>query len=136
MNFPFWIWSDAIGMSVREWRLELVKKMRLGVWKLENDMNAPRESLYAQQYRSAVVYRKVDKEICEYRGKLTVVRARTQSLTRPVFGALGWESRVEGIPRVEVVPGNHVTLLKEPRVRNVARVIGQVLREVTPKVLQ
>lgn len=136
LNFPFWIWSDAIGMSVREWRLELVKKMRRGVWKLENDMNAPRESLYAQQYRSAVVYRKVDKEICEYRGKLTVVRARTQSLTRPVFGALGWESRVEGIPRVEVVPGNHVTLLKEPRVRNVARVIGQVLREVNPKVLQ
>lgn len=136
LNFPFWIWSDAMGMSVREWRLELVKKMRRGVWKLENDMNAPRESLYGQQYRAAVEYRKVDEEICEYRGKLTVVRARTQSLTRPVFGALGWESRVEGTPRVEVVPGNHVTLIQEPRVRNVARVIGQIVHEVTPKVLQ
>ncbi len=64
------------------------------------------------------------------------MRARTQSLTRPVFGALGWESRVEGTPRVEVVPGNHVTLIQEPRVRNVARVIGQIVHEVTPKVLQ
>lgn len=136
LNFPFWLWSDAMGMSLREWRLELVKKMRRGVWKLENDMNAPRESLYAQQYRSAVVYRKVDKEICEYRGKMTVVRARTQSLTRPVFGALGWESIVEVAPRVEIVPGNHFTLLQEPRVCNVARVIGQIVHGVIPKVIQ
>ena len=134
LNLPQWIWSDALGMGLAGWRLELIKKMRRDVWRMDNDMNAARDSLYGQQYVAAVAYCNGEFGRLEYIGNLTLLRARTQSLTKPSLGALGWEHRGRVVPRVEVVAGNHVTLLREPRVKGVVRVLGSIMGEVTHEI--
>ena len=57
------------------------------------------------------------------RASLTVFRAETQPRTLPnlaLDSTLGWRDLVEGKVRVRVVPGNHLTMAREPLVRHLA----------------
>ena len=121
-NFPAWLIEDACQMSIKDWRQESLKKLRRSLGWFGNDMSAPKGSVYDQQYRAACAYTPE-----EYLGKATVFRARAQSLTRPVLGALGWESVLGETPHVRVIPGNHLTILNENNSAFVAQEILYIL---------
>jgi len=56
-----------------------------------------------------------------YPGRVTLFRARTQPLFHPGDGPdLGWGALCAGGVRVEVIPGNHETILHQPNVRVLA----------------
>ncbi|MFM7977628.1 MAG: hypothetical protein ACKO8U_21355, partial [Pirellula sp.] len=99
---------------------ESVKKLRRLRNPERNDSLAPENSLYDQQYRAACKYQPNN-----YRGHVTVIRAKAQSLTRPVFGALGWEAFIKPEPNIRVVSGNHLSILDKTR----SSVIANILME-------
>lgn len=117
-NFPNWFLHEAIQMKPDDWIRESVKKLRRLRNPERNDCLAPENSLYDQQYRAACKYQPNN-----YRGQVTVIRAKAQSLTRPVFGALGWEVFVEPKPNIRVVSGNHLSILDETRSSLVANIL-------------
>ena len=112
-------------MSVRDWGRESLKKIRRSLNWFSNDSRAPQGSVYDQQYRAACAFIPG-----EYLGKTTVIRARAQSLTRPVFGALGWERVLRSAPQVRVIPGNHLSILNARNSTFVAEEILSVLESV------
>jgi thioesterase domain-containing protein/acyl carrier protein len=124
-NFPAWLQEDACQMSVEDWGRESLKKLRRSLNWFGNDALAPTGSVYDQQYRAACAYTPG-----EYLGKTTVIRARAQSLTRPVFGALGWEAVLRSPPQVRVIPGNHLSILNAKNCAFVAEEILRVLEAV------
>ena len=124
-NFPAWLQEDACQMSVRDWGRESLKKIRRSLNWFSNDSRAPQGSVYDQQYRAACAFIPG-----EYLGKTTVIRARAQSLTRPVFGALGWERVLRSAPQVRVIPGNHLSILNARNSTFVAEEILSVLESV------
>ncbi|MFZ4082322.1 MAG: alpha/beta fold hydrolase [Pirellula sp.] len=124
-NFPAWLQEDACQMSAEDWRRESLKKIRRSLNWFGNDARAPQGSVYDQQYRAACAYTPR-----EYSGKTTLIRARAQSLTRPVFGALGWETVLRSPPKVRVIPGNHLSILNARNSAFVTEVILSVLESV------
>jgi len=108
-NLPNWFWNEAMHMSLDDWKRESTKKLRRLRHPEKNDRLAPENSVYDQQYRAAT-----DFYPSLYHGQTTVIRANTQSLTRPVFGALGWEKFVIPKPQILVVTGNHLSVLNAP----------------------
>ena len=129
VNLPNWLRTDAIQMTPSEWVLELKKKWRRSVLRLQNDMNAPTDSLYNQQFRAAVDFDPASPSRTSLPQKTTVIRARSQSLSNPVFGALGWESYIHPTPKVLVVPGNHLSILDHDQSRYLAEVLENILAE-------
>lgn len=121
-NLPYWLWHDACQMGPVHWKQEIVKKLRRWKQPNKNDNNAPVNSLYDQQYQAASGF-------CpsSYHGQTTVIRASAQSLTRPVFGALGWESFVTPEPRVRVVRGNHLSILNARNSKRVSQVLLELI---------
>jgi thioesterase domain-containing protein len=109
-------------MGPAHWKQEIVKKLRRWKQPNKNDNNAPVNSLYDQQYQAASGF-------CpsSYHGQTTVIRASAQSLTRPVFGALGWESFVTPEPRVRVVRGNHLSILNARNSKRVSQVLLELI---------
>jgi len=65
-----------------------------------------------------------------YDGRITVFRVPNQPLTRIRSNSLGWESRSTGGVDVEVVPGGHETLLREPHVKVLASRLTDILTEL------
>jgi len=63
-------------------------------------------------------------------GRITVFRVPNQPATRIRSHSLGWESRSRGGVDVEVVPGGHQTLLREPHVQVLASRLTNVLAEI------
>ena len=64
------------------------------------------------------------------RASLTVFRAETQPRTLPnlaLNSTLGWRDLVEGKVRVRVVPGNHLTMAREPLVQHLADALSDEL---------
>jgi MbtH protein len=59
-----------------------------------------------------------------YAGRVTLLRARAQPLSRLARHDLGWGDLAAGGVEVMVVPGSHVTVLQEPHVS----VLGRQLR--------
>ena len=92
-------------------------------------MNAPADSLYSQQFRAAVDFDPASPSRTSLHQKTTVIRARTQSLSNPVFGALGWEPYIHPSPKVLVVPGNHLSILNYDQSRYLAEALEDILAE-------
>jgi thioesterase domain-containing protein len=61
-----------------------------------------------------------------YAGTVTVFRARTLSLKFRGSAGLGWE-RLAAHVTTHLVPGAHDTILKEPRVRQLAAKLSAAL---------
>jgi thioesterase domain-containing protein len=55
-----------------------------------------------------------------YRGRLTLIRARTRPLLHSQSADLGWSEWVTGGVDVLSVPGHHASMLKEPNVQVLA----------------
>jgi acyl-coenzyme A synthetase/AMP-(fatty) acid ligase/thioesterase domain-containing protein/acyl carrier protein len=121
-NLPNWVWNEAIHMSLDDWKRESTKKMRRLRHPERNDHLAPENSVYDQQYRAAT-----DFYPSLYHGQTTVIRANTQSLTRPVFGALGWEKFVNPKPQIRVVTGNHLSILNATSSQSIARLLLELI---------
>jgi thioesterase domain-containing protein len=62
-----------------------------------------------------------------YDGKILLIRSEQQP--KPVFldHGLGWEGFAAGGIQIVTVPGDHVTMFREPGVREIARVITAAL---------
>jgi thioesterase domain-containing protein len=73
------------------------------------------QSLWQAHYRSLVAY-----QPRPYSGHVALFRARRQSYMRTLDPTLGWATL--GIPSIEVhtVPGDHLTMLREPNVQVLA----------------
>jgi amino acid adenylation domain-containing protein len=56
-----------------------------------------------------------------YGGRVTLLRARVQPLLGPHEPTLGWEALARGGVDIRRVPGNHITLLKEPHLKALAQ---------------
>jgi aspartate racemase len=65
-----------------------------------------------------------------YDGRITVFRVPNQPATRIRSNSLGWESRSTGGVDVEIVPGGHETLLREPNVKVLASRLTDILTEI------
>jgi thioesterase domain-containing protein len=65
-----------------------------------------------------------------YNGRITVFRVPNQPATRIRSHSLGWEQRAAGGVHVEVVPGGHQTLLREPHVQVLASRLTEILTEI------
>jgi thioesterase domain-containing protein/acyl carrier protein len=131
INVPNWIRTDAMEMTPREWLLELKKKWRRSVLGQPNDMNAPADSLYSQQFCAAVDFDPTNTSPMPMPQKTTVIRARTQSLSNPVFGALGWERFIQPPPKVRVVPGNHLSILEPDKSKHLADALADALCDLS-----
>jgi thioesterase domain-containing protein len=64
-----------------------------------------------------------------YAGRVTLFRARTRPLFREHGPDLGWGRLAGGGLEVVDVPGNHDTVLREPRVRTLAQALQARLRQ-------
>ncbi len=60
-------------------------------------------------------------------GCVTLVRSRARPLFHSFEHDLGWGDRAQGGAEVRVVPGNHVSILKPPRVAGLGKEIQSVL---------
>ena len=67
-----------------------------------------------------------------YPAKLTLFRARTRSLLSDFLPDLGW-SRFVDDPDIYQIDGNHETILHAPHVNELARLLGERLDHLTPK---
>jgi thioesterase domain-containing protein len=65
-----------------------------------------------------------------YAGTVTLLRARTRSLTYTGDSDLGWSKLATGVS-VHSVPGAHDTILKEPRVRDLAAALSAQLERAS-----
>jgi aspartate racemase len=65
-----------------------------------------------------------------YDGRITVFRVPNQPATRIRSHSLGWESRSTTGVDVEVVPGGHETLLREPHVQVLASRLTEILTKL------
>ena len=64
-----------------------------------------------------------------YDGPITVFRVSNQPATRIRSHTLGWEERTTGGVDVEIVPGDHNTVLREPYVQVLASRLNEILAE-------
>jgi thioesterase domain-containing protein len=64
-----------------------------------------------------------------YDGPITVFRVSNQPATRIRSHTLGWEERTTGGVGVEIVPGDHNTVLREPYVQVLASRLNEILAE-------
>jgi aspartate racemase len=65
-----------------------------------------------------------------YDGRITVFRVAHQPATRILSHTLGWESRSTGGVDVEIVPGGHHTMLRQPHVEVLASRLSEILAKV------
>ncbi|HWF90446.1 MAG TPA: amino acid adenylation domain-containing protein [Pyrinomonadaceae bacterium] len=65
-----------------------------------------------------------------YDGRITVFRVPNQPATRIRSHNLGWESRSTRGVDVEVVPGEHQTLMREPHVKVLASRLAKILADI------
>lgn len=65
-----------------------------------------------------------------YPGKITLLRCEVQELEYYLYPDLGWTPLVDSL-EIQPIPGPHYTMLKEPRVREIARILQQCLDRVT-----
>jgi thioesterase domain-containing protein len=63
-----------------------------------------------------------------YPGRVTLFRAQTRPLFRSHGRDLGWRGLAAGGLEIIDVPGNHETILKEPRVQFLAQALGNQLQ--------
>jgi amino acid adenylation domain-containing protein len=63
-----------------------------------------------------------------YHGRVIVFRTRKQPYYRIRDEALGWRRRALGGVDVEIVPGDHTTILREPNVKILAAKMGESIR--------
>jgi amino acid adenylation domain-containing protein len=65
-----------------------------------------------------------------YDGRITVFRVANQPATRIRSHTLGWDSRSTDGVDVEIVPGGHQTLLREPHVKVLASRLTAILADI------
>lgn len=139
-NIPFWFWYDLCQTNATS----LFTRLRLRFQELRLRLAQPRDrggaatpsaaartagaafdlTRLSEAYRKLLEYHfqlLFDYVPQAYSGRVTLLRARAQPLTRFQAGDLGWSGLAQGGVDVIDVPGSHDTLLKEPYVRVLAR---------------
>lgn len=128
-NLPRWLWHDGMAMGIPAWKDGIRRNMHRIAGRRGNDRNAFADSAYHQQYVAADHYLPP-----HYHGSVHVLRATSQSVTRPLVGALGWERFVTPAPQSVAIPGNHLTILGDRYSRRIAAALADILRQ-TPSLV-
>jgi amino acid adenylation domain-containing protein len=97
----------------------------LGVWRFPDQHRAFLET----HARALANY-----EMREYDGPITLIRARTVSLSSLSSRDLGWSRLAKGTLDIRVVPGAHDNILTEPRVRVLAAHLKTCLNSAHAKI--
>ena len=136
-NSAWWVWDDLLRTSPKEIVLRvrraarsLVRKLRqAGSVAVSGAGNSRPEDIWEMDRLSESTRRLIETHFqalldyvprC-YPGRITLFRARTQPLFNPGDGPdLGWGELSRGGVRVEVIPGNHETILRRPSVQILA----------------
>jgi aspartate racemase len=142
-NLPFWLWDeflprtprqhyDHVLKSARRFKLKMAKLLgRTGVELLEEDvrdlfsvsrLSEGFRAICEANYHALMGYRT---QI--YAGKITLFRGRTQPLFCRYGADLGWSKIAAGGLAVNVIPGTHGTILKEPHVKALAEALKEAL---------
>ena len=75
---------------------------------------------FRAKYRGYVGYRP-----SQFKGRAIVFRARAQSMSDPLIGAMGWQYFIEPVPQVRVVKGSHVSMMRSPYVGEISPFLKQ-----------
>jgi amino acid adenylation domain-containing protein len=136
-NSAWWVWDDLLrssptqlGLRARRVVRSLVRKLRPARGGAGSGARDSRpEDIWEMDRVSESMRRVIDTHFRalldyvpqRYPGRVTLFRARTQPLFHPGDGPdLGWGALCAGGVRVEVIPGNHETILHQPNVRVLA----------------
>src|SRR5262245_8797706 len=113
-------WRDRVGAAVRPNAPQADIRHKLGLWRYPDDsrdfLQALHGALRTYQPRP-------------YDGPITVSRARTHKLFRfaPKDPDMGWRRWTSGPVHAQMVAAAHDTIVREPRVRQLAAVLSQCL---------
>ena len=136
-NLPHWIRYDLLGTSlsantsrVRGGVEQIVQRISSG--RSKSDQPNLRRYLGASgpadaklQHFQAKYRAYVRHHPSCFRGPVVVFRARAQSLSKPLTGALGWQHFCEPAPQVEVIEGSHTSMMQAPYVGEISRFLRQ-----------
>jgi amino acid adenylation domain-containing protein len=120
------IFLKDIGRKLRVW-LRRVYRQAPGQVDVEEALDVSR---YSECYRQrlAVSYESLKKYLPKtYPGRITVFRARTQSLLGSHCPDLGWGQRALAGVKVYVIPGEHNSIMVEPDVQGTAAALSRAL---------
>jgi hypothetical protein len=87
------------------------------------------DAFLAQHYKSLMAY-----EPRPYPGRVALFRARALPVSRLHRPDLGWGRMAGGGIEINIVPGSHENILREPYVEGLARALRRALDEVDKKV--
>jgi amino acid adenylation domain-containing protein len=136
-NVPRWLVHQTLRKKPKIFLKDLGRKLR--VWFRRVCHPAPGQadveealdvSRYSEGYRQrlAISYGSLKKYVPRtYPGRITVFRARTQSLLGSHCPDLGWGRRALRGVEVYVIPGDHNSIMVEPDVRGVAAALSRAL---------
>jgi acyl-CoA synthetase (AMP-forming)/AMP-acid ligase II/thioesterase domain-containing protein/acyl carrier protein len=147
LNSLWWLKDDLLQTRPREIVARLrrhtgaARKHGLSVFSSIPSTQVELESLFPvshlpTSYREAMEanLRASREYVCQpYAGRVTLFRARTRPLFRPLQADLGWGKLAQHGVDVRVVPGHHGSILKEPYVRRLAVQLQEALDQVVCK---
>jgi acyl-CoA synthetase (AMP-forming)/AMP-acid ligase II/thioesterase domain-containing protein len=136
-NSYYWVKDELLQTSVGQLWGRTGRKLRVAARRVSSLLVRPElhsrgkdivdrvfdASIIPEWYRKmlAAHYEAAEKYVPKvYPGRLTLIRARTQPLSRVPTHDLGWGKLAGGGLEVTVIPGNHETVLTEPCVRELA----------------
>jgi thioesterase domain-containing protein len=137
-NLPHWVRDDLAPGGWLQFRRNVARHLRraLGIGgqpaiarALDPGRLTPAELRVREaRYLAARAHR-----AAPYPGRVTLIRARTRPLLRPLVDpALGWGAVAAGGVSVHEVPGNHMTMLARPHAAAFAALLQAVLADPEP----
>jgi acyl-CoA synthetase (AMP-forming)/AMP-acid ligase II/thioesterase domain-containing protein len=144
-NLPLWVRDELLYPTTKGFLVRLMRQLRVarrkisGSWSSDTPTSSGTQiasrfdvSRISEQFRGVLEAHDVavQKYVPRpYPGPATLIRARTRPLFRPHGDDLGWGRYVQGGLEVIRVPGNHDSILKEPHVGVLARMIKKLIRQ-------
>ncbi len=147
-NLPCWVWYDFLESGPRDLLRRLGLRLRAVLKRTAGSRSAPgkppgqqtRAEVLAgatfdlnrlpDEFRSLLLYHfglLSGYAVRPYPGRIILLRARAQALSRLSEPDLGWSKLAFGGVEVLTVPGSHNSILSEPNVRVLARRLGTCL---------
>jgi amino acid adenylation domain-containing protein len=142
-NLPCWLWDEFLPRTPRQHYARLLKMAKRLKHRTAKLLDLSREEEPEEDVGDLFSMSRISESfraICEanyhalkgyraqvYPGKITLFRGRTQPLFCRHGADLGWGKGAAGGVAVKVIPGTHLSILKEPQVKALAEAIKAAL---------
>ncbi len=145
-NLPHWLLEDLVrsssGMVVAEARRKigrLSRRLAVGRWHPGQPTAQVAEDVFDLSNVSGAMRQRIQHRLDAanryspggYSGRITLFRPRARPLLHALEDDLGWRAVVAGGVEVQIVPGNHRTMLTEPNVRILAERLAAMMAGVS-----